>query len=168
MWADWYLAVTGGVFCCRLGRRKQTSDADAGDDSPHDARSAADAERGPDGWRRAAPLSLQRCTDEGRKVNKQLKCQHLNVSEALAALPFAFQQNRASLQQLNLASRVIFPSHLQAEAPLVPLRRHFTETLPLVLLQTQQFPSMKICIIQSKCTFYLSLWMWSFYVTNDM
>lgn len=23
---DWYLAVTGGVFCCRVGRRKQTFD----------------------------------------------------------------------------------------------------------------------------------------------
>lgn len=41
--------------------------ADGGDDSPHSARSAADGERGPDGWRRAPPLSLQRCTHEGRK-----------------------------------------------------------------------------------------------------
>lgn len=41
----------------------------------------------------AVPSAMHR---RRQKVNKQLKCQHTNVSEALAALPFAFQQNRAS------------------------------------------------------------------------
>lgn len=166
----WYLAFTSGTLCCRVGRRKQTFDHGCGDNSPQNTSSGTIGEQNPDGWSRGSRLSLKQCTDEGRKVNKQLKCQQLNVSEVLAALPFASQQKQVSRQQLNLVSKAFFPissvgrrSISSSEGALYRQLCHYCKH--------KKFHSTKICIIQNKCRFLFvlgQLWMWCFYVSSDI
>lgn len=104
----WYLVFTSGLLLCRPGRSVNTRlIADGCDNGSPNACRAAAGESNTDGWSRASPPSLKWCADESRNVNKQLKCQHSGVSEALAALAFTLQQKRDPLphNKLNLASK---------------------------------------------------------------
>lgn len=94
-------------------------------------------------------VSLWWRADEGGKVNKQAKCQHSDISEAFAALPFALA-NKPTAKFGRLV--LVFRTHLQAEAPLAPPRGHFLDNaVTCARLQTQHVQFHEVCIIQSKC-----------------
>ena len=113
-----------------------------------------------------------RCTDKGRKVNKQLKCQHLNVSEALTALPFALQQKRGFAPQLNLASEAFSPHSSVGRSSISSSEGAlYRQLCHLSSCRHNNFHSMTICIIHNKCRFLFvlgQLWIWCFYVSIDM
>lgn len=116
---DQHLAFNRCTFYCRVGLCAQTFQR-----SPQDACGATDGEEKP-WWMDPGLADVPSAMHErGRKVNKQLKCQHSNVSEALAVLPLHYSENPAAkFGRQSHFSR----TRLQAEAPFAPLRGHFAD-----------------------------------------
>ena len=117
----------------------------------------------------SCPLSDAQMKAE--KVNKQLKCQYLNVSEALAALPLASQQKWDLCSTAKFGRHRLFSgnssvglsSFSSSEGAL------YRQLCHLWYCTHNQFHSMKVCIIQNKCRFLSVLGLlWCFYVSNDM